>query len=81
MRFIQFMNAVRAVTKKILIAGATGYLGKNLLVEAKRQGHYVRALTRDAKNWNDTYNISMICMWARSPGLTHSPKFAKISIM
>ncbi len=32
--------------KKVLIAGATGYLGKHVLQEFKRQGFWVRALTR-----------------------------------
>jgi uncharacterized protein YbjT (DUF2867 family) len=34
---------------RVLIAGATGYLGRYLAGEAKRQGHWVRALARDAK--------------------------------
>jgi len=34
--------------KKVLIAGATGYLGQYLLKEAKKQGYWVRALTRDS---------------------------------
>ena len=34
---------------KVLIAGATGYLGQFLVKEAKKQGYFVRALTRDAK--------------------------------
>jgi len=35
--------------KKVLIAGATGYLGQFLIKEAKKQGYWVRALTRDPK--------------------------------
>ena len=35
--------------KKVLVAGATGYLGKYVLQEFKRQGYWVRALTRDEK--------------------------------
>jgi uncharacterized protein YbjT (DUF2867 family) len=35
--------------KKILVAGATGYLGKYVLREFKRQGFWVRALVRDTK--------------------------------
>lgn len=34
--------------KKILLAGASGYLGKYLLNELSARGHYVRALVRDA---------------------------------
>jgi len=33
--------------KKVLIAGATGYLGRYLVMEAKKQGYWVRALTRE----------------------------------
>lgn len=33
--------------KKVLVAGASGYLGGYLLQEAKKQGYWVRALTRD----------------------------------
>jgi len=33
--------------KKILVAGASGYLGGYLLQEAKKQGYWLRALTRD----------------------------------
>lgn len=33
--------------KRVLIAGATGYLGQFLVQESKRQGYWVRALTRD----------------------------------
>jgi len=35
--------------KKILIAGASGYLGQHLVREAKRQGCWVRALARNEK--------------------------------
>jgi uncharacterized protein YbjT (DUF2867 family) len=35
--------------KKILIAGATGYLGQYLVKESKKQGYWVRALSRDSK--------------------------------
>lgn len=34
--------------KKVLIAGATGYLGRYLIKEAKKQGYWVRALARKA---------------------------------
>lgn len=34
---------------KVLVAGATGYLGKYALQEFKRQGYWVRGLTRDEK--------------------------------
>ncbi len=33
--------------KKILIAGATGYLGKHAVQEFKKKGYYVRVLARD----------------------------------
>lgn len=35
--------------KKVLIAGATGYLGRHLVRESKNQGYWTRALTREAK--------------------------------
>ncbi len=38
--------------KKVLIAGATGYLGKYVVRELKRKGYWVRALTRDLKKLN-----------------------------
>lgn len=38
------------VTKKrALVAGATGYLGKFIVKELKRQGYWVRALSRDSR--------------------------------
>jgi len=39
--------------KKILVAGATGYLGRYLVKELKKQGHWVRALARKANNLDD----------------------------
>jgi uncharacterized protein YbjT (DUF2867 family) len=35
--------------KKVLIAGATGYLGQYLVQESKRQGYWTRALARNAQ--------------------------------
>ncbi len=35
--------------KKVLIAGATGYLGQYLVQEARKRGYWTRALTRDAQ--------------------------------
>ena len=35
--------------KRLLIAGATGYLGQYIVKESKKQGYWVRALTRDPK--------------------------------
>jgi len=32
--------------KKVLVAGATGYLGRYVIQELKRQGFWIRALTR-----------------------------------
>ena len=34
--------------KKILVAGATRYLGKFVVKELRRRGHWIRALARDA---------------------------------
>jgi uncharacterized protein YbjT (DUF2867 family) len=39
--------------KKVLIAGATGYLGRYLIKEAKNQGYWVRALARKACKLDD----------------------------
>jgi len=39
--------------KKVLIAGATGYLGKYLIKEAKKQGYFVRALARNKSKLDD----------------------------
>jgi uncharacterized protein YbjT (DUF2867 family) len=48
--------------KKVLIAGATGYLGRYLIKEAKKQGYWVRALARKAKKLDDLkHSIDEIC--------------------
>lgn len=39
--------------QKVLIAGATGYLGRFVVQEFKKQGYWVRALVRNAKKVND----------------------------
>jgi len=39
--------------KKVLVAGATGYLGKYVVREFKQQGFWVRALVRDKKKLNE----------------------------
>ena len=39
--------------KKVLIAGATGYLGRYLIKEAKNQGYWVSALARKADKLDD----------------------------
>ncbi len=39
--------------KKVLIVGATGYLGKYLILEAKKQGYWVRALARSPHKLDD----------------------------
>ena len=35
--------------KKVLVAGASGYLGKNVVIELKKRGYFVRALIRKEK--------------------------------
>jgi len=35
--------------KRVLVAGATGYLGQYMVKESKKQGYWVRVLTRDPK--------------------------------
>ena len=48
--------------KKVLIAGATGYLGRYLIKEAKKQGYWIRALARNANKFNDLKDsIDEIC--------------------
>ena len=39
--------------KRVLIAGATGYLGKYTILEFHRQGYWVRALTRNKKKLSE----------------------------
>jgi uncharacterized protein YbjT (DUF2867 family) len=48
--------------KKVLIAGATGYLGRYLIQEAKKQGYWVSALARKADKLDDLKDsIDEIC--------------------
>ena len=42
--------------KRILVAGATGYLGRYVVKEFKKQGYWVRALTRSADRLDDLKN-------------------------
>ena len=42
--------------KKVLVAGATGYLGRYLVQELKKQGYWVRALARNTKKLDDLKN-------------------------
>jgi uncharacterized protein YbjT (DUF2867 family) len=39
--------------KRVLVAGATGYLGRHVVKEFKEQGYWVRALTRSADRLDD----------------------------
>lgn len=39
--------------KKVLVAGATGYLGRYVVKELKKQGYWVRALARNAEKLDD----------------------------
>ena len=41
--------------KKVLIGGATGYLGHYLVTELKKRGYWIRALARDAERLSDLY--------------------------
>ena len=36
-----------AINQRVLVVGATGYLGKFVVKELKRHGYWVRALSRD----------------------------------
>ncbi len=40
--------------KKVLVAGATGYLGRFVVQEFKRQGYWIRALARNPKKLEET---------------------------
>ena len=40
--------------KKVLVGGATGYLGRYLIKELKRQGYWVRALARNPQKLDKT---------------------------
>ena len=44
------MNADKKSAKKVLIVGATGYIGSAVVTESVRQGHDVIAVTRSLKN-------------------------------
>jgi uncharacterized protein YbjT (DUF2867 family) len=39
--------------KKVLVAGATGYLGRYIVNELKKQGYVVHALARNPKKLED----------------------------
>ncbi|MBW2527547.1 MAG: SDR family oxidoreductase [Deltaproteobacteria bacterium] len=42
------MKKHRTTTKRVLVAGASGYLGRYVVRELRARGHYVRALVRTA---------------------------------
>lgn len=44
--------------KRVLICGATGYLGKHLVREAHERGHFVRALVRSPEGLGD---VRLLC--------------------
>jgi len=49
--------------KKILVAGATGYLGKHIVEQLKKRGFWVRVLVRNPAKLNDVKNrIDDICL-------------------
>lgn len=39
--------------KRVLVIGATGYLGRHVVTELKRRGHWVRALSRHMDSFPD----------------------------
>jgi len=43
--------------KKVLAAGATGYLGQYILRELKKQNYWVRALTRNSSRLNGSHDL------------------------
>ncbi len=48
--------------KKVLVAGATGYLGRYVIKELKKQNYYVRAMTRNDEKLHDMKElIDEIC--------------------
>ena len=44
---------MHAETKRVLVAGATGYLGRYMVCELKDRGHFVRALARTPEKLDD----------------------------
>lgn len=44
-------------SQKVLVVGATGYLGKFLITELKRQGYWVRVLSRDKRKIEPVKNL------------------------
>jgi uncharacterized protein YbjT (DUF2867 family) len=49
-------NSRSTAMKNALVAGATGYLGRYLVQELKKQGYWVRALARNTKKLDDLKN-------------------------
>ncbi len=43
--------------KKVLVAGATGYLGRYIVNELKKQGYVVHALARNPKKLEDIKKV------------------------
>lgn len=57
---------------KLLVTGATGFLGRHVVVEALRRGHHVRAMVRpdtseDALPWRPTAGLTFVRADLRSP--------------
>jgi nucleoside-diphosphate-sugar epimerase len=48
------------VTERVLVAGATGRLGRELVLQLKERGYFVRALGRDAAK------LQAVCSMATS---------------
>ncbi|HVG38568.1 MAG TPA: NAD(P)H-binding protein, partial [Pyrinomonadaceae bacterium] len=43
--------------KKVLVAGATGHLGRAVIKELRARRHWVRALVRDARRLGDARDL------------------------
>lgn len=43
---------------KVLVTGANGHLGQNLVTELVKRGHAVRASVRDARNTDKTRHLT-----------------------
>ena len=57
--------------KKVLIAGATGYLGRYLIEETKKQGYWVKALARKANKLDDPIDLLMKSVKQKLQNLIH----------
>ena len=67
--FIYFINIKKFILKKVLICGATGFIGKNVILDYQKKNYEIHAVRYNRPKYDSPKNVTWHRADLRNPNM------------